>query len=113
MGERRWYSLVASGTISGFAGVLLLSQLGNASYDVGQPYLLPAFSAALLGATQIKANGRVNVFGTLVAIVLLATGIYGLQLVGAPGFVSDLFNGAALILSVTLAVQASRRDRRT
>jgi len=44
--------------------VLLLAQLGNASYDVGPPYLLPAFSAAFLGATQIKA-GRVNVLGTL------------------------------------------------
>jgi ribose transport system permease protein len=108
-----WASLVCSGLVASAAGVLLTAELGSTSPDLGPPYLLPAFSAALLGATQIKANGRVNVFGTLVAIVLLATGIYGLQLVGAPGFVSDLFNGAALILSVTLAVQASRRDRRT
>ena len=56
VGKINFYSLVASGTISGFAGVLLLSQLGSASYDVGPPYLLPAFSAAFLGATQIKAG---------------------------------------------------------
>lgn len=108
-----WSSLVCSGLVASAAGILLTAELGSTSPDLGPPYLLPAFSAALLGATQIKANGRVNVFGTLVAIVLLATGIYGLQLVGAPSFVSDLFNGAALILSVSLAVHASRRDRRT
>lgn len=108
-----WSSLVCSGLVASAAGVVLTAELGSTSPDLGSPYLLPAFSAALLGATQIKANGRVNVFGTLVAIVLLATGIYGLQLVGAPSFVSDLFNGVALILSVSLAVHASRRDRRT
>jgi hypothetical protein len=67
VGKITFYSLVASGTISGFAGVLLLAQLRTASYDVGPPYLLPAFSAAFLGATQIKA-GRVNVLGTLTAV---------------------------------------------
>jgi ribose transport system permease protein len=48
--------------------------LSTASYDVGPPYLLPAFSAAFLGTTQIKA-GRVNVLGTLIAVYLLATGV--------------------------------------
>jgi ribose transport system permease protein len=101
-------SLVASGTLSGIAGVLLLAQLRLASYDVGPPYLLPAFSAAFLGATQIKA-GRVNVLGTLIAVYLLATGVNGLQLAGAPPYINTLFGGAALLLAVTLAVRTARR----
>jgi ribose transport system permease protein len=107
----RWitfWALVASGTISGFAGVLLLAQLRLASYDVGPPYLLPAFSAAFLGATQIKA-GRVNVLGTLIAVYLLATGVNGLQLAGAPVYINTLFGGVALLLAVTLAVRTARR----
>ena len=35
--------------------------------------------------------------------------IYGLQLAGAPSFISDLFNGAALILAVSLSVRAARK----
>lgn len=101
-------ALVASGTLSGVAGVLLLAQLRLASYDVGPPYLLPAFSAAFLGATQIKA-GRVNVVGTLIAVYLLATGVNGLQLAGAPPYINTLFGGAALLLAVTLAVRTARR----
>ena len=102
-------ALVASGFLAALAGVVLSARVGSSSPDIGPPYLLPAFSAVLLGATQVKTNGRVNVFGTLVAVVLLATGIYGLQLAGAPTYVSDLFNGVALILAVSIAVRINRR----
>lgn len=111
VGKITFYSLVASGTISGFAGVLLLAQLRTASYDVGPPYLLPAFSAAFLGATQIKA-GRVNVLGTLIAVYLLATGVDGLQLAGAPAYIDTLFGGVALLVAVTLAVRTARKRGR-
>ncbi|GAA1003730.1 sugar ABC transporter permease [Acrocarpospora pleiomorpha] len=102
-------SLVASGLIASFAGVVLSAQLGTGGPDIGTPYLLPAFSTVLLGATQVRNNGRVNVLGTLVACVLLATGIYGLQLAGAPSWISSLFNGCALILAVALSVRLTRR----
>jgi ribose transport system permease protein len=101
-------SLVASSVIAGIAGVVLAARLGTASPDIGPAYLLPAFSAVFLGSTQIKP-GRVNVVGTLIAIYLLATGVKGLQLAGAPVFVDDLFNGAALIIAVALAARSARR----
>jgi len=101
-------ALAASGVLASFAGVVLAAQLGAGSADIGPAYLLPAFSAALLGATQVSRHGRVNVPGTLVAVALLATGIYGLQLAGAPIYISNLFNGLALILAVALATRAKR-----
>lgn len=102
-------SMVASATIAAFAGVVLAAKLGTGNPTSGPPYLLPAFSAVFLGATQIKA-GRVNVLGTLIAIYLLATGIKGLQLAGAPVFLNDLFNGLALILAVALAARSKRKS---
>jgi len=101
-------AFLISGLVAAFAGVLLAAELGSASPDVGVPYLLPAFSAVFLGATQILP-GRVNVLGTLIAIFLLATGVKGLQLAGAPGYINDLFNGVALIIAVALAVRSARR----
>lgn len=100
-------SLVASGTLAAIAGVLLASRLGAGNPTAGPPYLLPAFTAVFLGATQVKP-GRVNVFGTIIAIYLLATGVKALQLVGAPLYINDLFNGAALILAVALAVRSRK-----
>ncbi|WP_409329662.1 ABC transporter permease [Trujillonella humicola] len=101
-------SLVASSLVAGLAGVVLAARLGTASPDIGPSYLLPAFSAVFLGSTQIKP-GRVNVVGTLIAIYLLATGVKGLQLAGAPVYVNNLFNGAALIIAVALAARSARR----
>ncbi|MCX6421884.1 MAG: ABC transporter permease [Actinobacteria bacterium] len=103
-------SLISSAVIASFAGTLLAAQLGNATPDMGAPYLLPAFSAVFLGATQIRP-GRVNVLGTLVAILLLATGVKGLQLLGAPTYIPYLFNGLALIVAVALAVRPTRKTK--
>jgi ribose transport system permease protein len=104
-------AFLLSGLVAAFAGVVLAAQLGSASPDVGGPYLLPAFSAVFLGATQVFP-GRVNVPGTLIAIFLLATGVKGLQLAGAPSYVNDLFNGAALIIAVALAARAYASHRK-
>jgi ribose transport system permease protein len=104
-------AFVLSGLVAAFSGVVLAAQLGSASPDVGGPYLLPAFSAVFLGATQVFP-GRVNVPGTLIAIFLLATGVKGLQLAGAPAYINDLFNGAALIIAVALAARAYASQRK-
>jgi ribose transport system permease protein len=104
-------AFLLSGLVAAFSGVVLAAQLGSASPDVGGPYLLPAFSAVFLGATQVFP-GRVNVPGTLIAIFLLATGVKGLQLAGAPAYINDLFNGAALIIAVALAARAYSSHRK-
>ena len=101
-------AFVLSGVVAAFAGIILAAELGSASPDIGVPYLLPAFSAVFLGATQVFP-GRVNVPGTLIAIFLLATGVKGLQLAGAPSYITSLFDGAALIIAVALAARATRR----
>jgi ribose transport system permease protein len=95
-------SLIACGTISAFAGMLVTANLGTGDPTIGPAYLLPAFSAAFLGSTQFR-GGRFNVWGTIVAVIVLATGVKGLQLAGAPIWIPDLFNGAALLLAVGLA----------
>jgi ribose transport system permease protein len=102
---------VAAGTLAAFAGVVLQSQLQVGQSSVGQEYLLPAFTAALLGATSIRP-GRVNVWGTVLAVAVLAVTVAGLNQLGAPFFVEPLFNGSMLILAVGLAVQAAERRQR-
>jgi len=110
---RRYVTLgfIAAGTLASVAGVVLQSQLQVGQSSVGQEYLLPAFTAALLGATSIRP-GRVNVWGTILAVAVLAVTVAGLNQLGAPFFVEPLFNGSMLILAVGLAVQASHRRTR-
>ena len=95
-------AFIASGTVAAGVGLLLASRLGTGDPTSGPSFLLPAFSAVFLGATQFRA-GRFNVWGTVVAVYVLAVGVKGLQLGGAPVWIPDLFNGAALLLAVGLA----------
>jgi ribose transport system permease protein len=102
------FAFIAAGMLASFAGIVLQSQLQVGQSSVGQEYLLPAFTAALLGATSIRP-GRVNVWGTVLAVAVLAVTVAGLNQLGAPFFVEPLFNGSMLILAVGLAVQAAQR----
>jgi ribose transport system permease protein len=101
-------AFLATGIISAFAGIVLQSQLQVGQSSVGPEYLLPAFTAALLGATSVRP-GRVNVWGTILAVAVLAVTVAGLNQLGAPFFVEPIFDGAMLILAVGLAVTAARR----
>ncbi|MFS0735044.1 ABC transporter permease [Microbacterium sp. 1P10UB] len=101
-------SFMLSGLAAGIGGVLLTAKIGSIGPTIGPSYLLPCFAACFLGTTQIKP-GKFNVWGTLIAIGLLATGVKGLQLVGGQQWITDAFNGVALIGAVSIAVVAARR----
>jgi ribose transport system permease protein len=94
-------ALVCSSTLAGFAGIALASQLGSGLSTAGDGYLLGAFAAVFLGATQLK-NGRFNAWGTIIGIVLLGTGTTGLGLASQPQWVQDTFRGVVLIASLAL-----------
>ena len=105
-----WTSLVLSAAISSLAGCFYVSLTGP-DLSFGATLLLPSFAAVFLGSTQL-IRGKFNVWGTLVAIIVLATGAQGLQLVTGVQWIQDMFNGVALILAVSLrsadsAVQAA------
>jgi ribose transport system permease protein len=98
-------ALVTSATVAGGAGIMF-SSLNGPSLNFGGTLLLPAFAAAFLGSTQL-IPGRFNVWGTLLAIFVLATGVQGLQLVSGASWLNDMFNGVALIVAVALSIQRS------
>jgi ribose transport system permease protein len=93
---------ITCGVISALGGLLASSQLASGDPTSGPAYLLPAFAAVFLGSTQFR-GGRPNVWGTVLAAYVLATGVKGFQLAGAPIWIPDLFNGAALLLAVGMA----------
>lgn len=95
-------ALIMSAMLASVAGMLYAGILGSADPYSGLNYLLPAFAAAFLGATTIQP-GRFNPWGTIVAVYFLATGITGLSMLGIPLWVTNVFNGAALILAVTIS----------
>src|SRR5215203_1559539 len=94
---------VASGAISGLAGVVFSMQSSVFSSSVGPGYLFPAVAAVFLGASQLSQ--RPNVWGTLIAYFALAFGIQGLALSASSASVwsQPMFQGVSLIIAVAVA----------
>lgn len=99
----RTLALVFSGSVAAFAGVVLTARIQAADPANGPSYMIPAFSAAFLGATQFR-HGRFNPWGTIVAVLMLGTGSVGLLLAGAPTWAPQIFQGAVLIAAVGVTV---------
>jgi ribose transport system permease protein len=96
-----------AGLFAALAGLMQLGESGGANPTFGLNLLLPAFAAIFLGATAIRP-GYFNVWGTLIAILLLASGFSGLSLRGVPLWVEPLFDGAVLLVAVLFAREEAR-----
>jgi ribose transport system permease protein len=101
-------AFVTSGALTALAGVLLASKLRIGQASVGLEFLLPALVGAFLGSTTIKP-GRVNVWGTMVGVMILAVGISGIQQFGGSFWVEPLFNGTTLLIAIGIAGYAQRK----
>lgn len=101
-------AFISSGALTALAGIILASKLRIGQASVGLEYLLPALVGAFLGSTTIKP-GRVNVWGTIVGVVILAVGISGIQQFGGSFWVEPLFNGVTLLVAIGIAGYAQRK----
>lgn len=104
----RFGCLIASATLAGITGIVLASNIGSGSPTAGSTYLLPAFAAVFLGATQLK-NGRFNAWGTIIAVLLLGTLTTGLGLAGVDQWVQQFATGVVLIAALALTGFQVRR----
>jgi ribose transport system permease protein len=96
-----------SGVIVGIGGALYGANLGAAGIATGPTLLLPAFAGAFLGSTTITP-GRFNVPGTLVAVLLLAFTVSGLEQVGVQPWIESVIQGVALVAAVAFSSWAIR-----
>ena len=103
-------AFISAGILSAAAGFLFAGSIGSVDATVAGQYLLQPYAAAFLGATTVTV-GRFNALGTVVGLYLLTVGIAGLQLYGASEWVTNVFNGLALIAAITFARLAASRQR--
>lgn len=102
IGRIRFLAFVICGIVAAFGGVVLASTVGSADPSIGPQYLLPPFAAAFLGTTVINI-GRFNAPGTVIGLYLLVIVVTGLELLGAPSWIGDVFDGVALVVAISFA----------
>ena len=98
----RLRGFVIAGFVSAIAGILYVGTTGSASPGTGADLLLPAYAAAFLGLTTIQP-GRFNAIGSGISVYFLATGVSGLELLGAQDYVQSLFYGVVLVIAVVVS----------
>ena len=101
-------AFAGAGLLVSVAALLELGQSGGANPLFGPELLLPAYAAAFLGVTTYRP-GYFNIPGAVIAIVLLAVGFNGLNLLGVPYWLQPIFNGVVLILAVITAAAEGRQ----
>jgi ribose transport system permease protein len=90
---------VIAGLLAALAGVVQAAKVGSGQPDIGTSYLLPGFASAFLGASAVRV-GRFNPIGTLLGVLLVATGFSGLVLLNVALWVQPLFYGLVLLLAI-------------
>ncbi len=106
-GKLKIVAFAGAGLLVSIGAVFALGQTGAGNASFGPELLLPAYAAAFLSVTTYRP-GYYNVPGIVVAIVLLAVGFNGLNLLGAPFWAQPIFNGAVLLIAVVTARAESR-----
>ena len=114
VGIRVERSIAMAFTINGFfagvAGVLLLARAGAGNPQIPPTLALTALAGAFLGAASFKV-GRLNVPGTIVALLFLAVNITGLTLAGVANWINELFTGLSLVFAIALAAVLSKERK--
>jgi ribose transport system permease protein len=104
----RLQGFVVAGLVSAISGILFVGTTGSASPGTGDTLLLPAYAAAFLGLTTIQP-GRFNAIGSGISVYFLASGVAGLEILGAQDYVQQLFYGAVLVIAVVISRVVNKR----
>jgi ribose transport system permease protein len=98
-----------SGAMAGLASVVYLARLNSAEADIGEPLLLPAIAAILVGGTSLF-GGVGSLSGTLVGALLLTLALNGMNLLTIGANWQPLVTGVILILAVGIDRATRRRS---
>ena len=111
----RFAAFLICATVGAFAGMVLAAgRTGSAVTLVGNQgsYLLQAFTACFLGAVTLR-EGEFHVVGTIVGVLLMTVTFSGLIILGVPGYMQTIANGAILVAALTFASVARKAAVRT
>ncbi len=95
------------GVTAGLAGVLLAGYSQNAYQGMGDPYLLPAIAAVVIGGTNIL-GGRGRYLGTLIGVILIVLLNSVLSIMEMPEAGRQVIYGGVIILMLLVYGRAEQ-----
>jgi ribose transport system permease protein len=98
--------------MAGLAGVVYLARLNSAEAGIGDPLLLPAIAAVLIGGTSLF-GGSGGLLGTLIGAVILTLVLNGMNLLTINTNWQPLVTGVIILLAALVdSISRKRAEER-
>ncbi|WP_424937139.1 MULTISPECIES: ABC transporter permease [Bacteria] len=96
-------AFVLSGVFAAFAGLLLMTRTNSASGSMGEPFLMEALAAILLGGTSLM-GGVGGPTRTILGVLVISVLSNGMNLTSVDPFTQQTIKGVVLIAAVALTL---------
>jgi ribose transport system permease protein len=110
VGQRRILLYVVSGLMAGLSALIYVARLNAAEPGIGEPLLMPAIAAVLVGGTSL-VGGSGGLFGTLLGAIILTLIVNALNLLNISATWHPFVTGA-IVLAAMLGDAAVNRGTR-
>jgi ribose transport system permease protein len=97
-----------SGAMAGLASIVYLARLNSAEADIGEPLMLPAIAAVLIGGTSLF-GGVGSLSGTLVGALFLTLVLNGMNLLTVGANWQPLVTGVIVIVAALIDILTRRQ----
>lgn len=100
-----------SGSLSAMAGVMMVARLASGQPTIGSTWVMPSFTAPVLGGTAMS-GGVGSTLGTLLGAIIMSVIQNGIVMTGLSVYWESVVIGVTLILAIVLDSLRSRARQR-
>jgi ribose transport system permease protein len=97
-----------SGALAALAGILYASRMDSAQPSVGEGWLMPSITAAIIGGVSLR-GGQGTVTGTVTGALLMAVLGNGIVLLGISSYWQRVIIGAVVLVAILIDLFRRRR----
>jgi ribose transport system permease protein len=100
-------AFVLSGVMNALAGLLIAGNAGRSFNEMGEPFLLPAIAAVVVGGTSIL-GGSGKYLGTIAGVIIIRLLEGALNIVQVPPAMRDITFGLVILAMLFLYGRAAK-----
>ncbi|MEH2548939.1 ribose transport system permease protein [Bradyrhizobium sp. AZCC 2262] len=109
--RHRVFLYVMSGLMAGLSALIYVARLNAAEPGIGEPLLLPAIAAVLVGGTSLS-GGSGGLFGTLLGAIILTLIVNALNLLNVSASWHPFVTGTIVLLAMLADAVVNRGMRK-
>jgi ribose transport system permease protein len=107
----KWAAFIICGLGAALGGLMQAAYNATANTTAPEPWMLKSIAAVFLGMALLR-NGRANLPGTILGVILFRTLENGLSKTGIDSYLQDVINWGAVIIAVLPPALARIRENR-